>query len=182
MTPKMYNKTEEELEEITKYTREYGFQNAHEKFGVARSTIQRWVKQYEKNKKIADVDNKNRIVDKMIDETRLVGGIGLKHQKIKLTEQDALIKLNRVYVDDEVLNANRNYTVILIPEGNKTDYEPPRYYIGKEKLKHSDILKEIKIQQERDKSGLLKPKEEDLLEDKEYKKKRMKMIAKEGKK
>ncbi|MFX0098622.1 MAG: hypothetical protein ACFFCS_03505 [Candidatus Hodarchaeota archaeon] len=120
--PKKYNKTMEEKRIIARYTREHGFDEASKHFGVARSTIQRWVKEIEEKEGMSSNGERFKRVankkerDKIIEESRKFGGFGLRDQTLKLKDKEILISLSRVYADDGLINLKKKFTVILIPE------------------------------------------------------------------
>ncbi|MFX1382099.1 MAG: hypothetical protein ACFFBP_06600 [Promethearchaeota archaeon] len=53
---------------------------------------------------------------KMISYIHEFGGIGLRHQTIRVHKNGAKLPISKVYLDDEILNPESSYTVILIPE------------------------------------------------------------------
>lgn len=53
---------------------------------------------------------------KLILETRKFGGISLRHQTLRVHKNGAKFPISKVYTDDEVLDPNISYTLILLPE------------------------------------------------------------------
>lgn len=53
---------------------------------------------------------------KMINSVLECGGIGLRRQVLRVHKNGAKFPISKNYIDDEVLNPNNTYTIILIPE------------------------------------------------------------------
>ena len=53
---------------------------------------------------------------KMITSVLEYGGIGLRRQVLRVHKNGAKFPISKNYIDDEVLNPNNTYTIILIPE------------------------------------------------------------------
>ncbi|TFG10527.1 MAG: hypothetical protein EU535_08205 [Promethearchaeota archaeon] len=53
---------------------------------------------------------------KMIREVIEYGGIGLRRQTLRIHKNGAKFPISKNYIDDEVLNPDTTYTIILIPE------------------------------------------------------------------
>ncbi|MFX1452967.1 MAG: hypothetical protein ACFFCM_19175 [Promethearchaeota archaeon] len=53
---------------------------------------------------------------KMINSVLGYGGIGLRRQVLRIHKNGAKFPISKNYIDDEVLNPNNTYTIILIPE------------------------------------------------------------------
>jgi len=53
---------------------------------------------------------------KMILESRKYGGISLRRQILRLHKNGAKFTISKAYIDDEVLDPNVSYTIIIIPE------------------------------------------------------------------
>ncbi len=60
----------------------------------------------------------NEIYKKLMQEARQLGGIALRHQTLKLHQNGAKFMISKSYVDDEILEVNMPYTMILIPESS----------------------------------------------------------------
>ncbi|OLS14125.1 MAG: hypothetical protein RBG13Loki_2303 [Promethearchaeota archaeon CR_4] len=50
------------------------------------------------------------------DEARAIGGVNLRHQKLRVHANGAKFTINKNYLDDEILSDRNLYTMILIPE------------------------------------------------------------------
>jgi len=53
---------------------------------------------------------------KMILESRKFGGISLRRQMLRVHKNGAKFPISKAYIDDEILDPDVNYTLILIPE------------------------------------------------------------------
>lgn len=53
---------------------------------------------------------------KIILESRKYGGLGLRRQVLRVHKNGAKFPVSKAYVDDEILDPNIKYTLILIPE------------------------------------------------------------------
>ncbi len=53
---------------------------------------------------------------KLILESRKFGGIGLRRQTLRIHKNGAKFPISKAYVDDELLDLDISYTLILIPE------------------------------------------------------------------
>ena len=53
---------------------------------------------------------------KIITDVVEYGGIGLRRQVLRVHKNGAKFPISKTYIDDEVLNPNITYTIILIPE------------------------------------------------------------------
>ena len=62
-------------------------------------------------KMMIEKDRKN-----IISEVQKFGGIGLRHQSLRVHKNGAKFPISKNYIDDELLDPEILYTLILIPE------------------------------------------------------------------
>ena len=60
------------------------------------------------------MDEKER--KKLIIDSRKFGGLSLRRQKLRIHRNGAKFPISKVYIDDEVLDPDIQYTLVLIPE------------------------------------------------------------------
>nr|MDO8114685.1 hypothetical protein [Candidatus Sigynarchaeota archaeon] len=59
----------------------------------------------------------------MMLEARMYGGVAIPHTKLQVHQNGAKFPISKVYIDDELLDPNMFYTLIILPEGARLSKE-----------------------------------------------------------
>jgi hypothetical protein len=68
---------------------------------------------------------------KLVAEAKSRGAIVIPRMKLQVHQNGAKFPISKVYVDDEQLDPNQDYTLVIIPEGPRLEGVVLTYFDGK---------------------------------------------------